>query len=179
MWLISSTKFWCSYFLVQHAPLPLRLPNAQGNKSNKSEDNIGDGEGEGDDDNDTTNESRFKSLDADKMLKLAYDTATKAMGPLPAQELPACQIGSAIVWTGSHTKDIESILRGLSPEMSHDTMQRSSKQVNLISVLELDAVLQEVLTMLVAEHEGYQNLGDALVASFEEEETGDTGNDDQ
>ncbi|KAF5558018.1 hypothetical protein FMEXI_519 [Fusarium mexicanum] len=83
------------------------------------------------------------------------------------------------VTPGYHTKDIESILEGLSSEMSQDTMKRSLKQINLISVLKLDAVLEEVLTMLVAEHEGYQNLGDALVASFEEEETGDTGNDDQ
>ncbi|KAF5250071.1 hypothetical protein FANTH_4673 [Fusarium anthophilum] len=57
------------------------------NKANKSEDNLGDGEGEGDDDNDTTTESRFKSMDADEILKFAYDAATKAVGdPLPAQE---------------------------------------------------------------------------------------------
>ncbi|KAF5684987.1 hypothetical protein FCIRC_3668 [Fusarium circinatum] len=155
------------------------------NKANKSEGNIGDGEG----DDDTTNESRFKGIDADEMLNLSYVAATKAVGPLPAQELPQVEsnaklefdiLSDLIPINGRSKRDIESIIEVLASEMSQDTMKRSLKQMNLISVLELDAVLQDVLGMLVAEHEGYQCLREAILASFDEEEqTGDTVNDDQ
>ncbi|KAF4493364.1 hypothetical protein FAGAP_10521 [Fusarium agapanthi] len=66
------------------------------NDAYESDGNIGDGEGG--DDNDTTNESYIKSLDADKILKLSYVAATKAMGPLPEQEPPRVESEAPLVF---------------------------------------------------------------------------------
>ncbi|KAF4333278.1 UDP-glucuronosyltransferase 2C1 microsomal [Fusarium beomiforme] len=52
--------------------------------------------------------------------------------------------------------DVNAILEKLSSEVSRDNVLRQLKELHLYSVLEVDAILQDVLTMLITEHEGHE-----------------------